>query len=100
LIPDRTEIDADGNDLSFITVRIEDTNGNLCPKADHKVVFEISGEGTLAAVGNGDQTSLESFQANQRKAFNGLCLLVVRSTEKSGTIKIKATAEILKDAHY
>ncbi|KAA1244767.1 beta-galactosidase GalB [Aquimarina sp. RZ0] len=93
LIADRTEINADGEDLSFITIRIEDKSGNLCPRANNKIQFEISGAGVLAAVGNGDQTSLESFQANSRKAFNGLCQLIVRSQEKPGKITIKATAD-------
>jgi beta-galactosidase len=98
LVADRSEIQADGTDLSFITVRIEDKDGNLCPLADNLVKFQIEGEATLAAVGNGNQTSLASFQVPERNAFNGLCMLVVKTTEKAGNIKIKATAENLKSA--
>ena len=93
---DRTEITSDGTDLSFITVKIEDKDGNICPMADNIVNFKIEGEATLAAVGNGDPTSLTSFQANNKEAFNGLCLLVVKSTEKSGEIKITATSDGLE----
>ncbi|MFY0601372.1 MAG: DUF4982 domain-containing protein [Cyclobacteriaceae bacterium] len=93
LAADRTEISADGKDLSFITVRIQDESGNLCPKANNKVNFKIEGAGTLAAVDNGDQTSIESFQANHRTAFNGLCLLVVKSIKDAGEIKITASSE-------
>lgn len=96
LVPDRSSITADGTDLSFITVRIEDEDGNLCPNADNLVSFDISGDGVLAAVGNGNQRSLESFQEPQRKAFNGLCLLVVKSTPNGGKINIKATSEGLE----
>ncbi len=96
LIADRTEIKADGNDLSFITVKIEDVSGNLCPIAANDVNFEVTGEGTLAAVDNGDQTAITSFQANHRKAFNGLCLLVVKSKNDAGEIKITASSEGLK----
>ncbi len=92
LIADRSEIQANGKDLSFITVQIEDKEGNLCPLADNEVSFEVSGAGKLQAVGNGDQTSLSSFQSNKRKAFNGKCLLIVGSTEQSGNVQIKATA--------
>lgn len=97
MMADRVDIDADGNDLSFITVRVEDAEGNLCPVADNLVNFKIEGQGSLAAVGNGNAASLESFQENYRKAFNGLCLLVVKSTEKAGEIKITATSDNLKD---
>ncbi|TNJ46574.1 DUF4982 domain-containing protein [Tamlana fucoidanivorans] len=96
LIADRTEIQADGTDLSFVTVKIEDENGNLCPLASNLVNFSIDGEATLAAVGNGDQTSLASFQANERKAFNGLCMLIIKSTENSGIVKITASSEGLQ----
>lgn len=99
LVADRTEIDADGNDLSFITVKIEDKDGNMCPLADNLVEFDIEGAGVLAAVGNGDQTSLASFQAPKRKVFNGMCLLVVKSTENAGVIKIKASSEGLQNSN-
>ncbi len=92
---DRTIIDADGKDLSFITVSILDENGNLCPKADNLVNFTIEGAGVLAAVGNGDQASLASFKAHQSKAFSGKCLLIVKSNETSGSIDITASSNEL-----
>ncbi|MDO6803730.1 beta-galactosidase GalB [Wenyingzhuangia sp. 1_MG-2023] len=98
LIADRDNINADAKDLSFITVQIQDKDGNICPLATNLVNFKIEGEGTLAAVGNGDQTSLASFQVNQRKAFNGLCLAVLKSTEKSGKITLTATSKELESA--
>lgn len=97
LTPDRTEIDADGYDLSFITVKIEDKNGNFCPLADNLVNFEVSGPATIAAVGNGNAVTTESFQANYRKAFNGLCMLIIKSKRNEvGEIKITASSENLK----
>ena len=93
---DRKTINADGYDLSFITVKVEDENNNLCPKSSNLIHFEIEGEGTLAAVGNGDPTCIESYQKPQRSAFNGLSLLVVKSTTNSGKIKIIATSEGLE----
>ena len=93
-------LQADGQDLSFITVRIEDKHGNLCPRADNQVKFHVQGAGTIAAVGNGNPASLESFQADRIKAFSGQCLLIVQSdVERSGTINIKATASGLQGGH-
>jgi beta-galactosidase len=60
--------------------------------------FEITGEGTIAGVDNGLQTSDELFKANYRKAFNGLCLAVIQSTENAGKISLKATSEGLQEA--
>ncbi|MFI5135770.1 MAG: hypothetical protein ACHQD9_07955 [Chitinophagales bacterium] len=98
LIADRSEIHADGKDLSFVTVRIEDAEGNLVPNADNEIQFQISGEGFIAGVDNGNQTSLESFKANHRKAFNGLCLAIIQSNGNKGEIQLNATSTGLQAA--
>ncbi|TCD12248.1 DUF4982 domain-containing protein [Pedobacter frigidisoli] len=92
LIADRKNIKADGKDLSFVTVRILDAAGNVVPNADNLVNFKVEGNGFIAGVDNGFQASLEPFKANYRKAFHGLCLAILQSTEKSGTIKLTAIA--------
>jgi len=98
LTADREVINADGSDLSFITVKITDANGIVVPRADNHVQFSISGSGTIAGVDNGLQTSHESFKADNRKAFNGLCLVVVQSLEKPGNINLTASSEGLEEA--
>ncbi|MBN1155317.1 glycoside hydrolase family 2 protein [candidate division KSB1 bacterium] len=90
LSADRDVITADGKDLSFITVKVVDEYGTLVPYADNLIHFEIEGEGFIAGVDNGCQTSHEPFRANYRKAFNGLCLVVVQTTETSGSITLTA----------
>ncbi len=95
---DRNPINADGSDLSFITVKVIDKDGTLVPNADNLIHFRIEGEGIIAGVDNGLQTSMESFKANYRKAFNGKCLVVVQSNEKPGGIILEATAESLEPA--
>jgi beta-galactosidase len=96
LVPDREEITADGYDLSYITVRVEDRKGNLCPLVDNLVNFEVIGAGEIAAVGNGNSATTEPFQADFRKAFNGLAMLIVRSKPEAGQIKVKAWSAGLK----
>ena len=94
LAADRAVIQADGDDLSFVTVRIEDQHGNLCPMADNLVHFDVTGAGTIAAVDNGNAATTEPFQADHRKAFSGMALLIVRSKAgETGRIKIVATSE-------
>ena len=99
LLPDRTAIKADGEDLSFVTIRIEDKDGNLCPLADNLVRFKVEGAGRIAAVDNGNAASIEPFQADYRKAFSGLCLLIVRSRRgQPGQIRITAASQGLRSA--
>ncbi len=96
LIADRKLLKRDGSDLSFITVRVLDKNGNVVPNADNLIKFSIKGKGFLAGVDNGSQSSMESFKEPQRKAFHGLCLAIVQAGKTPGTITVNATADVLK----
>ena len=92
LKPDRKQIQAGGQDLSFVEVRIVDAEGHLCPLADHKVTFSVRGPGRIAGVDNGDPTNHEPFQAQAHKAFHGLALVVIQSTDREGDISLSASA--------
>ena len=83
--------------LVYIEVQVVDKNGILCPRADNQIFFEVEG-GTIAGVDNGCPYSMERFQDNHRKAFNGKCLLVVR-TKKNQPLSIKAKTYDLKNAN-
>jgi beta-galactosidase len=93
LTADRTNLKADGKDLSFITVKVMDKAGNMVPDAANPIVFKVSGNGIVAGVDNGLQTSMEPFKANYRKAFNGMCLLIVQTDKKAGNIQVEASSE-------
>jgi beta-galactosidase len=94
LIPDRSQIAADGQDLSFIKVTLLDKDGNVCPDADNEITFSINGSAAvLAGVDNGDPTNHESFQGPSHKAFHGLALAVLRSHyDSSGPVTLTASA--------
>ncbi len=90
LTADREMIKADGRDLSYITVEITDKSEVLNPQANNQINFSIKGNGKIVAVGNSNPTSIESFQLPTRKAFEGKCLVIIRSTNKPGTITLTA----------
>jgi beta-galactosidase len=96
---DRSEILADGKDLSFITVRVTDKNGLTVPHADNPVKFSIEGPGEIVATDNGDPTDLVPFPSHERKAFSGLALVVVRSNQREfGPITVTAKSPGLREA--
>jgi beta-galactosidase len=97
LIADRKTINADGKDLSFITVNILDKDGNIVPDADNRIKFTVSG-GTLASVDNGNPVSHDSFRADNMKAFHGKALAVVKGRETAGDITVTATGAGLTSA--
>jgi beta-galactosidase len=91
---DRTVVNADGNDLAFITVTIVDRDGHNVPTAGNRVRFSVSGPGRIAATGNGDPTNQQSFQSDRYNAFHGQCLVIVRATEgRGGSIRLTASSE-------
>ena len=98
LVADRNVIKADGEDLSFITVKVVDKDGNLCPLADNQISFRVKGKGVYRAGANGNPVSLESFQAPSMKAFYGMMTAIVASTEEPGDIILEATAKGLRKA--
>ena len=96
---DRTVINADGEDLAFITVKVADKNGLTIPDAKNKISFSIEGPGEIIATDNGDPANLVSFASHEREVYFGLILAIVRFKKgKSGAIKINASSQGLKTA--
>jgi len=97
LVADRSTISADGKDLAYITVKITDKNGNMVPTADNLVHFDLEGEGQIVGVGNGNPISLEPAKGIERRAFSGMCQVIIQSTPKNGKIILKASSLGLSD---
>ena len=98
---DKEKMVADRRDVAAVEVRVVDGAGNLVPAADNLITFEVQGpEGAvrLAGVDNGDPVSHESYQGNQRKAFNGMCLAVVQAGAREGHVQVTARSPGLKEA--
>jgi beta-galactosidase len=98
LIPDRSAIDADGKDLSFVTVNVVDQDGVLVPSADHAVSFRIEGGARIAGVDNGDEISHAPFKADQVRAFNGKALVIIQAGRQRGAVTVTATSAGLAPA--
>jgi beta-galactosidase len=95
--PDRTVVQANGQDLSFVVVEAVDAEGRLEAHADQEVQFSLTGPGVIAAVGNGDGQDDASYQGDKRKLFQGRALLVVRTSRQSGPITVTARTSGLSD---
>ncbi|WP_240464847.1 glycoside hydrolase family 2 TIM barrel-domain containing protein [Paraferrimonas sp. SM1919] len=97
LSSDRTELSADGYDLSYISVSVVDKDGHLVPDAENNIRFFVEGAGEIAAVGNGDSATLAPFKADYRRAFSGKAMLIVKTKKgETGKIKVRAYSEHLK----
>ncbi|MFT3739937.1 MAG: glycoside hydrolase family 2 TIM barrel-domain containing protein [Breznakibacter sp.] len=98
LIADRTEILADGQDLSFITIEIMDGDGHIQPTADNVVHVEVTGAGTVIGIDNADLKDPSPYFGTERKVWNGRALVVVKSTHKPGKIGLVVKSDGLPDA--
>ncbi|AKQ46431.1 beta-galactosidase [Rufibacter radiotolerans] len=96
LQPDRTQISADGKDLSFVTVSVVDKDGNPCPTATDQLTFSVKGAGSYRAACNGDATSLELFHLPTMKLFSGKLVVLVQSGEKAGDIELEVKGKGLQ----
>ncbi|WDF66866.1 glycoside hydrolase family 2 TIM barrel-domain containing protein [Sphingobacterium oryzagri] len=98
LKPDRKAIRADGQDLSFIAVEITDEQGIISAHAENKISFTIDGPGEIIAVDNANLQDEDNYTKNFRKAWKGKAMVIVRTTNKSGNIRVSANANGLETA--
>lgn len=96
LAADWSEIVADGADITYITCSVRDDAGNIVPIANNLVTFTVEGPGEIIGVDNGCPIDHESLDGDQIHAFNGLCLVVIKSTTTPGKIQVKASSSGLQ----
>jgi len=94
LTADRSTINADRNDLSYVKVEVTDAQGNAIPNANIPVKFTVSGVGEIAGSGNACPTDMESFNNSVCKTYRGQALVILRPTKevKTGTITLSAVS--------
>jgi beta-galactosidase len=96
LTADKPNIVKSWDDVTYITAKVVDANGIVCPNVDKPVTFSISETGSVIAVDNGDVNSHESYRGLKRQTYNGLCVAIVRANATSGKIKLTANCVGLK----
>lgn len=96
LSTDRSQMHADGEDVTMIRVEVIDSKGRLVPTADTPVHFAVTGAGYVAGVGNGNPSDHDPDKSSDRRAFNGLCMVLVGAKEQPGEILLTASAPGLK----
>jgi beta-galactosidase len=98
LLPDVTELHADGKDVCHVEFRIVDENGVRAPDAEPEVKFELTGPAGIIGIGNGDLNNSENCRGDMHRAFQGRGLAILQTITTPGGITLKATAPGLKSA--
>ncbi|WP_114778600.1 sugar-binding domain-containing protein [Botryobacter ruber] len=92
LVADRTELQADGQDLAYVMVEVTDAEGNIEPNAENLLQFNVTGEGVIAAVGNANLKDADSYAGNERKAWKGRAMVILKSTQNAGEIRLEVSS--------
>jgi beta-galactosidase len=90
---DRTEIAADGTDLSYLKIRLVDEHGIVSPDSDRMLKVSVEGAGTLVGVDNGHHMNHSPFKGNQVETSYGLALAIVKSAKDAGAIRVNVSAD-------
>ena len=91
-------LDANADDLAYITVRVADKDGNIVPNAEPTVKFKVTGDGTFRATANGDPTSLRDFNKPEMDLFSGAATVIVKGGDKPGLVTLEVKSAGLKSA--
>lgn len=96
LSTDYSVLKANGKDLAYVTLKVVDKDGNLCPTDSRLVNFKVRGAGKYRASANGDPTCLDLFHLPKMHVFSGMLTVIVQSSEKTGVIELQASAKGVK----
>ncbi|HTN36741.1 MAG TPA: glycoside hydrolase family 2 TIM barrel-domain containing protein [Arachidicoccus sp.] len=98
LIADRKQLQANGQDLSYVSAEIIDKDGNILPNAENRLFFKIAGPGVIAGVDNADLKDTDPYVSDTRKVWKGRALAIIKSARSKGDIRLKVSSAGLPDA--
>lgn len=90
LTADKSKITKNWDDVSYVTAKVVDANGIVCPNADKLISFSVSESGIIAAVDNGDINSHEAYQSAERRIYFGQCIAIIKAKSATGKITVSA----------
>ncbi len=97
LTPEKSELNADGRDLCYLEITGRDEDGHFVANGRNRVRVEVTGEGRLVGLDNGDSTDYEDYKVNTRRLFSGKLIAVIESTKSAGDIIVKVSSEGIED---
>lgn len=90
---DKEELTADGTDLIFVEISMEDEQGNPVQNANNRVQVEVTGAGRLIGLDNGDSTDYDQYKGLSRRLFSGKLMAIIGATLEAGDIQLKVSSK-------
>ncbi|MBP3544444.1 MAG: DUF4982 domain-containing protein, partial [Lachnospiraceae bacterium] len=95
---DKTELLADGEDMIFLEISVEDAGGNAVENANNRVKVEVNGTAVLVGLDNGDSTDYDSYKGMNRRLFSGKLLAMIGAGLEAGDVTVRVTSQGLESA--
>lgn len=95
---DKEQLQANGTDLIFVEIQVEDETGNPVQNANNRVQVKVTGAGRLLGLDNGDSTDYDPYKGLSRRLFSGKLMAIIGATHEPGSIRIEVTSEGLQGA--
>jgi beta-galactosidase len=97
LQPDKNNLQADGRDLIFVEISMEDEHGIPVDNANNRVEVTVNGAGRLIGLDNGDSTDYDQYKGSSRRLFSGKLLAIVAAKLEAGDIRVKVATKGLPE---
>ena len=94
----REQLQANGTDLIFVEIDVEDEAGNPVHNANNRVQVQVTGAGRLLGLDNGDSTDYDPYKGLSRRLFSGKLMAIIGATNEAGTVRIEVSSEGLEGA--
>jgi beta-galactosidase len=95
---DKEKLVADGTDLIFVEINVEDEDGNIVENANNRVNVKVTGAGRLIGLDNGDSTDYDQYKGLSRRLFSGKLMAIIGASLDPGTIKIEVSSKGLESS--
>lgn len=97
LIVDKYELIANGTDLIFMEIHMEDDEGIIVENANNRVHVHVEGAGRLLGLDNGDSTDYDPYKGTSRRLFSGKLMAIIGANLESGNIKVTVSSVGMED---
>jgi len=96
----KTTLRANREDVVLLAVTLVDENGVPVPDATNEISVEVAGPAKLIGLDNGNQSDVNDFKTNFRKAFEGRILITIQAKQSEGSVKVTTSSADIKSAVY
>ena len=98
LVPEKTVMKADGNDLAYVEIQAEDERGNVVPDAAIPLTAQVTGPAELMGFGSANPVTDEDYTDRETVTWRGRALAILRPDREAGEVRLTVSGEGIPDS--